>query len=312
MHSGGFPVARGWLPGIGPRSRVRAHRLSTPSAASSFLMLAEVLRLWTLSEAFPASRFWAFVAYNTTHVPWQGCSLHDLIQPAFSFLAGARCHSRSRAAKARASFGRMFAHAVWQPHPHLPRDLPALARKAAHLLDVRRHAHADWSGLLVPLPAGVRVAARADRGVHSDSGGLRRRSCSIRCPVLTSIIRKWEYARLAASLQGLPRTFQQELQPGSGVRCLVPEPVPARVAIPFQRRWLVHAELHPDAGDDDARPVVWPMVDDDALDRREVEGSVIGGVALTIAGLLLQWLHINPIVKRIWSSYTRTAVVWSS
>src|SRR6476660_4354543 len=54
-----------------------------------FLMLAEAMRLWTLHRAFPESRFWALVAFNTTHVPWQGCSLHDLIQPAFSFLAGA-------------------------------------------------------------------------------------------------------------------------------------------------------------------------------------------------------------------------------
>ena len=54
-----------------------------------FLMLAEMMRLWTLHDAFPQSTFWAIVAYNTTHVPWQGCSLHDLIQPAFSFLVGA-------------------------------------------------------------------------------------------------------------------------------------------------------------------------------------------------------------------------------
>ena len=54
-----------------------------------FLMLAEAMRLWTLHDAFPDSRFWAIVAYNTEHVPWQGCSLHDLIQPAFSFLVGA-------------------------------------------------------------------------------------------------------------------------------------------------------------------------------------------------------------------------------
>src|SRR3954470_121740 len=53
-----------------------------------FLMLAEAMRLWTLHTAFPESRFWSIIAYNTTHVPWQGCSLHDLIQPAFSFLVG--------------------------------------------------------------------------------------------------------------------------------------------------------------------------------------------------------------------------------
>jgi predicted acyltransferase len=37
----------------------------------------------------------------------------------------------------------------------------------------------------------------------------------------------------------------------------------------------------------------------------KVTGLVIGGAALALAGLALQWLHINPIVKRIWtSSYT--------
>ena len=37
----------------------------------------------------------------------------------------------------------------------------------------------------------------------------------------------------------------------------------------------------------------------------KLKGLVVGGVALTLAGLLLQWLHIVPIVKRIWtSSYT--------
>jgi predicted acyltransferase len=37
----------------------------------------------------------------------------------------------------------------------------------------------------------------------------------------------------------------------------------------------------------------------------KLKGLVVGGVALTLAGLVLQWLHISPIVKRIWtSSYT--------
>ena len=35
-----------------------------------FLMLAEAMRLWTLHTAYPASAFWAIVAYNTNHVPW--------------------------------------------------------------------------------------------------------------------------------------------------------------------------------------------------------------------------------------------------
>ena len=39
--------------------------------------------------------------------------------------------------------------------------------------------------------------------------------------------------------------------------------------------------------------------------QRSCKGLVVAGVALTLAGLVLQWLHICPIVKRIWtSSYT--------
>src|SRR5688500_10384773 len=80
-----------------------------------FLMLAEVMRLPSLRRAFPDSSFWSFVAYNTSHVPWQGCSLHDLIQPAFSFLAGASLpfSIASRRNKGE-SFNRMLGHAVWR------------------------------------------------------------------------------------------------------------------------------------------------------------------------------------------------------
>jgi predicted acyltransferase len=80
-----------------------------------FLMLAEAMRLWTLHTAFPDSRFWAIVAYNTEHVPWQGCSLHDLIQPAFSFLVGAALPFSIDSRRARGQgFGRMLGHAVWR------------------------------------------------------------------------------------------------------------------------------------------------------------------------------------------------------
>src|SRR5947208_95417 len=80
-----------------------------------FLMLAEAMRLWTLHNAFPDSRFWAIVAYNTTHVPWQGCSLHDLIQPAFSFLVGAAMAFSIATRISRGEpFGRMLRHAIWR------------------------------------------------------------------------------------------------------------------------------------------------------------------------------------------------------
>src|SRR5215510_14387171 len=53
-----------------------------------FLMMAEVLRLCRVSTGLPESGFWQFLCYHQSHVEWIGCSLHDLIQPSFSFLVG--------------------------------------------------------------------------------------------------------------------------------------------------------------------------------------------------------------------------------
>jgi predicted acyltransferase len=80
-----------------------------------FLMMAEVLRLARVAEAFPGNWFWSILAYNQTHVEWAGCSLHDLIQPSFSFLVGVALpySIASRMAKG-ATFGKLFGHALWR------------------------------------------------------------------------------------------------------------------------------------------------------------------------------------------------------
>jgi heparan-alpha-glucosaminide N-acetyltransferase len=79
------------------------------------LMMAEVLQFSRVAAAFPASLFWRILALNQTHVEWFGCSLHDLIQPSFSFLVGvAMPYSiASRLAKG-GTFGKLFAHALWR------------------------------------------------------------------------------------------------------------------------------------------------------------------------------------------------------
>lgn len=54
------------------------------------LMMAEVLHLNSIyKNHFSDSPLWAFLGFHQDHVPWIGCSLHDLIQPSFSFLVGA-------------------------------------------------------------------------------------------------------------------------------------------------------------------------------------------------------------------------------
>src|SRR5436305_347812 len=79
------------------------------------LMLAEVMRLPVVAQTFPHSLFWRIIGFNTEHVDWQGCSLHDLIQPAFSFLVGAALpFSIASRRKKGQSFGVMVGHAAWR------------------------------------------------------------------------------------------------------------------------------------------------------------------------------------------------------
>lgn len=79
------------------------------------LMLAEALRLSAVAAANPESWIWSILAYHQTHVEWAGCSLHDLIQPGFSFLVGVALpySIASRMARGETS-GRLFAHALWR------------------------------------------------------------------------------------------------------------------------------------------------------------------------------------------------------
>ncbi|MEZ6077311.1 MAG: hypothetical protein R3C56_17075 [Pirellulaceae bacterium] len=53
-----------------------------------FLMMAEVLELMHLADAYPDSSWAKWLRFHTTHVQWVGLSLHDMIQPSFSFLVG--------------------------------------------------------------------------------------------------------------------------------------------------------------------------------------------------------------------------------
>ncbi|SEN32984.1 Predicted acyltransferase [bacterium A37T11] len=52
------------------------------------LMMAEVLNLSAVAKALPGSRFWQIIAFNQSHVEWTWLSLHDMIQPSFTFMVG--------------------------------------------------------------------------------------------------------------------------------------------------------------------------------------------------------------------------------
>ena len=273
-----------------------------------FLMLAEAMRLWTLHTAFPESRFWSIVAYNTSHVPWQGCSLHDLIQPAFSFLVGAALPFSLANRRARGeTFGRMVGHAIWRSVALILLGifLRSLERQHTYwtfedtltqiglgytFLFVLAFASlrvqiavfvtilvAFWGAFaLYPLPGPdfdyTKVGVRAD-WPHLYSGFLAHFNKNSNL--------SWAFDVWFLNLFPREKPFLYN-SGGWSTLSFIPTLATMMLGL-WAGRWL-----------QSARTTV-----------EKLKGLIIGGVALTFAGLLFQWLHINPIVKRIWtSSYT--------
>ena len=80
-----------------------------------FLMMAEVLSFDKVSEALPESSFWKILAFHQSHVEWIGCSLHDLIQPSFSFLVGVVLpYSVANRLQQEERFIKVFSHVLWR------------------------------------------------------------------------------------------------------------------------------------------------------------------------------------------------------
>jgi heparan-alpha-glucosaminide N-acetyltransferase len=78
-------------------------------------MLDGLLRIKDVAKAYPDSPVWKQLVFHTDHVAWAGCSLHDLIQPSFSFLVGAALPFSIASRKAKGqSFRRMLFHAAWR------------------------------------------------------------------------------------------------------------------------------------------------------------------------------------------------------
>jgi len=74
-----------------------------------FLMMAEVLEYCRVAATRPQSWFWETLCWHQSHVEWTGCSLHDMIQPSFSFLVGvAMVYSLKNRVSSGASFSKLF------------------------------------------------------------------------------------------------------------------------------------------------------------------------------------------------------------
>ena len=122
-----------------------------------FLMMAEVLRLCAGGrETCQVSELWELLCHHhQSHVEWVGCSLHDLIQPSFSFLVGVALPFSMASRLARGeSKARMTAHALWRSLLLVALGVFLRSRgQQSDLLHIRGHAQPDRTGLYIPVRA---------------------------------------------------------------------------------------------------------------------------------------------------------------
>jgi predicted acyltransferase len=77
------------------------------------LMMGEVLAFSQVSKKLPDSGFWQILAFNQDHVPWTWLSLHDMIQPSFTFLVGVVLpYSIASRKNKGATFGSLLLHTI--------------------------------------------------------------------------------------------------------------------------------------------------------------------------------------------------------
>ena len=273
-----------------------------------FLMLAEAMRLWTLHGAFPSSGFWAIVAYNTTHVPWQGCSLHDLIQPAFSFLAGASLpfSIASRQAKGE-TFGRMLVHTLKRSAilVLLGIFLRSMERPQTYWTfeDTLTQIGLGYTLLFLLAFASLRVQAGVFVAILV---GFWAAFALYPLPPAT-----FDYAAVGvrAGWPHLYTGFLAHFNMNSNLSWafdtwflnLFPRESPFR----FNDGGWSTLSFIPTLATMMLGTWAGAWLKGSRTQGEKLKGLVVSGVALTFAGLLLQWLHVCPIVKRIWtSSYT--------
>jgi predicted acyltransferase len=98
-----------------PSPPVRLESVDAYRGLVMFLIMAELLKLADVAKTVPDCEILGFLGRQQTHVEWIGCTLHDLIQPSFSFLVGVSLPYSLAARRARGQSPlRMTLHAFWR------------------------------------------------------------------------------------------------------------------------------------------------------------------------------------------------------
>ena len=101
--------------GSSPPPSERLLSLDAFRGAIMLLMASSGLGLPQVARNFPESPLWKFLGHQCDHAAWAGCTLWDLIQPAFMFMVGVALPWSIASRRARGQgAGVMFGHALWR------------------------------------------------------------------------------------------------------------------------------------------------------------------------------------------------------
>lgn len=90
-------------------------RLASLDAFRGLTMILLISHGFGIHPAFRDNPSLAWLAYQFEHAPWIGCTLWDLIQPAFTFIVGAAMPFAFASRLSRGdSRGRLFGHVAWR------------------------------------------------------------------------------------------------------------------------------------------------------------------------------------------------------
>src|ERR1035438_4353485 len=245
------------------------------------LMLAEHMRLPEVARAFPHSALWRLIAFNTQHVEWQGCSLHDLIQPAFSFLVGAALPFSIASRKMKGqTFGPMLGHAVRRA---LLLFLLGFTRPRTQVVTLVLILICFWAAFaLYPAPGPHFDYARVgvpQNWTHNYTGFLSHWNKNSNLAWAFDV---W-------SLNLFPREQPFVFNEGGWSTLSFIPTLGTMILGLLAGEWLKGT----------------------GSKEHKLRGLVVAGTGLILLGLVSQWVGICPYVKRVWtSSYTLYSGGW--
>jgi heparan-alpha-glucosaminide N-acetyltransferase len=272
------------------------------------LMLDEYLQLPEAARSFPHSAVWSFIAFNTDHVPWQGCSLHDLIQPGFSFLVGAAMPFSIASRKAKGqTFWQLFRHAVWRAV--LLMALGIFLRSIGH-----RQTYFTFEDTLTQIGLGY---------VFLFLLAFTR----VRTQVIVSLViliafwgafalypapgPNFDYARVGVPMNwehnytGFLSHFNKNSNLSWAFDVWFLNLFPREHPFVFNEGGWSTLSFIPTLATMILGLLTGEWLRSPKTKEQKLRGLVIAGVVLALLGLVCQWAGICPIVKRVWtSSYT--------